>query len=177
MVLQQSGNLMDHSKTSIKTGLHVWNLWIQRLEWRLVWGGTEGTSYCWICVMQWWVECSHGCFIWCFGICRETIRFDPCCVFLLPRRRCLKSAWKPSEDESRHDIHDITKPEYLLLTQLQPQKLTASLHLKIDGWKTILSLYNPAHFQRLTVGFREGNGDITSNRDQHPVKAYHEAVD
>ena len=35
-------------------------------------------------------------------------------------------------------------------------KLTASLHLKIDGWKTILTFRDAIHFQVRTVSFREG---------------------
>ena len=35
-------------------------------------------------------------------------------------------------------------------------KLTASLHLKIDGWKTIGSFRDAIHFQVRTVSFREG---------------------
>ena len=35
-------------------------------------------------------------------------------------------------------------------------KLTASLHLKIDGWKiTFLSFWGPAYFQGRTVSSRE----------------------
>ena len=33
---------------------------------------------------------------------------------------------------------------------------TNSSHLKMDGWKTILSFWGPAYFQGRTVSFREG---------------------
>ena len=38
---------------------------------------------------------------------------------------------------------------------------TNSLHLKMDGWKTILSFWGPANFQVRNVCFREGkSGNI-----------------
>ena len=38
-----------------------------------------------------------------------------------------------------------------------PLKLTASLHLKMDGWNTIVSFWGPAYFQGQAVSFRECN--------------------
>ena len=35
-------------------------------------------------------------------------------------------------------------------------KLTASLHLNMDGWNTIVSFWGPAYFQVRTVSFRGG---------------------
>ena len=43
------------------------------------------------------------------------------------------------------------------LEMIPSLKLTASLHLKMDGWKTIASFWDPAYFQGRTVSFREGN--------------------
>ena len=40
--------------------------------------------------------------------------------------------------------------------ELPSLKLTASLHLKMDGWNTIVSFWGLAHFQGRTAGFREG---------------------
>ena len=42
------------------------------------------------------------------------------------------------------------------IIKLPSLKLTASLHLKIGGWKRILSFWDSANFQGRTVSFWEG---------------------
>ncbi len=44
-----------------------------------------------------------------------------------------------------------------MILQVPSLKLTASLHLKMDGWKTILSFYVSAYFRWQTPSFRECN--------------------
>ena len=54
--------------------------------------------------------------------------------------------------EGKYQISDFKKKK---TNQLHSLKLTASLHLKIDGWKTMRSFWDPAYFQGQTVSFRE----------------------
>ena len=43
-----------------------------------------------------------------------------------------------------------------LVAKMVPLKLTSS-HLKMDGWKTIVSFWDSTHFQGCYVSFREGS--------------------
>ena len=46
-------------------------------------------------------------------------------------------------------------------------------HLKMDGWKTILSFWVSAYFLGRTVSFREGNsGCLVYIGDEHPTQLY-----
>ena len=58
--------------------------------------------------------------------------------------------------KTKSPLGGINKSCFSFSNKLPSLNLTASLHLKIDGWNTILFLFGKVYFQVRTVGFRGG---------------------